>query len=73
VANEVKELAKQTANATEDISRKIEAIQTDAKGAVTAIGSISGIINQVNDIAGTIAAAVERQSATASEMSRNLT
>jgi methyl-accepting chemotaxis protein len=73
VANEVKELAKQTATATEDISRKIEAIQTDAKAAVTAIGSISGIIAQVNAIAGTIAAAVEEQSATANEMSRNLT
>jgi methyl-accepting chemotaxis protein len=73
VANEVKELAKQTSNATEDISRKIEAIQTDAKAAVTAIGSISGIITHVNEIAGTIAAAVEEQSATAHEMSRNLT
>ena len=73
VANEVKELAKQTSNATEDISRKIDAIQTDAKAAVSAIAAISGIINQVNEIAGTIAAAVEEQSATASEMSRNLT
>ena len=73
VANEVKELAKQTASATEDISRKIEAIQTDAKAAVQAIGSISGIIAQVNEISGTIAAAVEEQSATTSEMSRNLT
>jgi methyl-accepting chemotaxis protein len=73
VANEVKELAKQTANATEDISRKIETIQTDAKAAVQAIGTISGIISQVNQISGTIAAAVEEQSATASEMSRNLT
>jgi methyl-accepting chemotaxis protein len=72
VANEVKELAKQTSNATEDISRKIEAIQTDAKAAVGAIGSISGIIAQVNEIAGTIAAAVEEQSATSREMSRNL-
>ncbi|HTZ32337.1 MAG TPA: methyl-accepting chemotaxis protein [Methylomirabilota bacterium] len=73
VANEVKELAKQTASATEDISRKIEAIQTDAKAAVTAIGTISGIISQVNQISGTIAAAVEEQSATTREMSRNLT
>jgi methyl-accepting chemotaxis protein len=45
VANEVKELAKQTATATEDISRKIETIQTDAKAAVQAIGAISGIIS----------------------------
>jgi methyl-accepting chemotaxis protein len=73
VANEVKELAKQTATATEDISRKIEAIQSDAKSAVTAIGSISSVIGQVNDISGTIATAVEEQSATTSEMSRNVT
>lgn len=73
VANEVKELAKQTATATEDISRKIEAIQTDAKAAVQAIGTITGIIGQVNQISSTIAAAVEEQSATSSEMSRNLT
>jgi methyl-accepting chemotaxis protein len=73
VANEVKELAKQTAAATEDISRKIEAIQSDAKGAVSAIGSISDVIGQVNTISGTIATAVEEQSATTSEMSRNVT
>ncbi|MGB2636471.1 MAG: methyl-accepting chemotaxis protein [Candidatus Acidiferrum sp.] len=72
VANEVKELAKQTAAATEDISRKIEAIQADAKSAVTAIGSISGVIGQVNSISGTIAAAVEEQAATTNEMSRNV-
>ena len=73
VANEVKELAKQTAAATEDISRKIETIQADAKGAVGAIGQISGVIGQVNSISGTIATAVEEQSATTSEMSRNVT
>jgi methyl-accepting chemotaxis protein len=72
VANEVKELAKQTANATEDISRKIEAIQADAKSAVAAIASISGVIGTVNDISGTIATAVEEQSATTTEMSRNV-
>jgi methyl-accepting chemotaxis protein len=72
VANAVKELAKQTAAATEDISRKIEAIQADAKGAVEAIGSISGVIGQVNNISGTIATAVEEQSATTSEMSRSV-
>src|SRR5208282_3483013 len=59
--------------ATEDISRKIETIQADAKGAVTAIGSISGVIGQVNEISGTIATAVEEQSATTSEMSRSVT
>lgn len=72
MANEVKELAKQTAKATEDISRKINAIQTDTKGAVEAIGSIGTVIHQINDIAGTIATAVEEQSATTNEMTRNV-
>jgi methyl-accepting chemotaxis protein len=72
VANEVKELAKETAKATEDISQKIEAIQTDTKGAVQAISEISGIINQINDISNTIASAVEEQTATTNEMSRNV-
>ena len=72
VANEVKELAKETAKATEDISRKIEAIQTDTKGAVEAIGQIGTVIVQINDIQNTIASAVEEQSATTNEISRNL-
>jgi len=72
VANEVKELAKETAKATEDISRKIEAIQTDTKAAVDAIGTISGVIHQINDISSTIATAVEEQNATTNEMSRNV-
>jgi methyl-accepting chemotaxis protein len=72
VANEVKELAKQTAKATEDISQRIAAIQADTKGAVQAIGKISEIIGRVNDISATIATAVEEQSATTSEMSRNV-
>jgi len=73
VANEVKELAKETAKATEDISRKIEAIQADTKGSVDAIGAISKIINQVNDISNSIATAVEEQDATTNEMTRNVT
>jgi methyl-accepting chemotaxis protein len=72
VANEVKELAKQTAKATEDISLKIAAIQTDTKGAVDAIGTIGAIIDQISDISNTIATAVEEQSATTDEMSRNV-
>jgi methyl-accepting chemotaxis protein len=71
VANEVKELAKQTAKATEDIGRKIAAIQTDTKGATTAIGTVSGVIDQINAISATIATAVEEQSATTNEMTRN--
>ena len=72
VANEVKELAKETAKATEDISRKIEAIQGDTKGAVEAIGQITIIINQLNDISNTIASAVEEQTATTNEITRNV-
>jgi methyl-accepting chemotaxis protein len=72
VANEVKELAKETAKATEDISRKIEAIQTDTKAAVSAIAEISEVINQVNGISNTIATAVEEQNATTNEMARNV-
>jgi methyl-accepting chemotaxis protein len=72
VANEVKELAKQTAKATEDISRKITAIQNDTQGAIDAIGTISGVISQINDISGTIATAVEQQSATTNELTRNV-
>ena len=71
VANEVKELAKQTATATEDISGKIEAIQNDTKAAVSAIDQISKIINQINNIQSTIASAVEEQTATTNEIARN--
>jgi methyl-accepting chemotaxis protein len=73
VANEVKELAKQTAKATEDISQKIAAIQSDTKGAVDAIATIGAVINQISDISATIASAVEEQSATTNEMARNVT
>jgi methyl-accepting chemotaxis protein len=72
VANEVKELAKETARATEDISHKIEAIQSATRGAVTAIDDIRKIINEINDIQHTIASAVEEQTATTNEMSRNV-
>jgi methyl-accepting chemotaxis protein len=72
VANEVKELAKETAKATEDIGQKIEAIQGDTAGAVSAIGEISQIINQISDIQNTIASAVEEQTATTNEISRSV-
>jgi len=72
VANEVKELARETAKATEEISRKIEAIQSDTQSAVKAIGEIGAIINQINDIQNTIASSVEEQTATANEISRNV-
>jgi len=73
VANEVKELAKGTAKATGEIGGKIEAIQADTKAAVTAIASISDVINQVNEISGTIATAVEEQSSTTNEVTQNVT
>jgi methyl-accepting chemotaxis protein len=72
VANEVKELARQTAKATEDISRKITAIQVDTQGAAAAIATVNGVIHQIHNISATIAAAVEEQSATTNEMTRNL-
>ncbi len=72
VANEVKELAKETAKATEDISRKIEAIQGDTNGAVSAINQISQVIGQISDIQTTIASAIEEQSATTNEIGRTL-
>ncbi len=72
VANEVKELAKQTAIATEEISGKIAAIQTDSNGAIDAISHISDIINQINELQGTIATAVEEQSSTTAEIARNV-
>ncbi len=73
VANEVKELAKETARATEDISQKIQTIQEDSLGAVQAIGQITRIINEISDIANSIAGAVEQQSATTTEISRSVT
>lgn len=72
VASEVKELAKQTAKATEDIGQRIEAIQTDTNGAVQAIADISGAIYQISDIQNTIASAVEEQTATTTEIARNV-
>jgi len=72
VAGEVKELAQETARATEDIARKVEAIQADTTGAVAAIGQISAIIASINDYQTTIASAVEEQTATTSEMSRGV-
>ncbi|MCL3859680.1 methyl-accepting chemotaxis protein [Actinotalea sp. K2] len=72
VAGEVKELAQETARATEDIARRVEAIQADTTGAVAAIGQISEIIASINDYQLTIASAVEEQTATTNEMSRGV-
>jgi methyl-accepting chemotaxis protein len=62
VANEIKELARQTAAATEDIKRKIEGIQSSTAVTVTDIEKISRVIREINEIVGTIAAAIEEQS-----------
>ncbi|WP_229070031.1 methyl-accepting chemotaxis protein [Actinoplanes sp. DH11] len=72
VASEVKDLAQETARATDDISRRVEAIQTDTANAVAAIGEISQIIARINDYQLTIASAVEEQTATTGEMSRSV-
>jgi methyl-accepting chemotaxis protein len=72
VASEVKDLAQETARATEDISRRIETIQGDTTSAVTAIGEIAEIIGKVNDFQTMIASAVEEQTATTAEMSRSV-
>jgi methyl-accepting chemotaxis protein len=73
VANEVKELAKETAKATEDISQKIEAIQGDTAKSVDAIETITSVIGQIADFQTTIASAVEEQAATTNDMARSVT
>lgn len=72
VAGEVGELAHETARATEDISRRVEAIQADIGGAVAAIAAIAGIVRTINEHQATIASAVEQQTATTNEMGRNV-
>jgi PAS domain S-box-containing protein len=72
VANEVKELAKQTAKATEEIKGKITVIQENTAGAVSAIGGIRDVIDKISHISTVIATAVEEQSATTGEMARNV-
>jgi methyl-accepting chemotaxis protein len=72
VASEVKDLAQETARATEDISRRVETIQADTTGAVEAIEQISLVISRISDFQTTIASAVEEQTATTAEMSRSV-
>jgi methyl-accepting chemotaxis protein len=72
VASEVKDLAQETARATEDISRRVQAIQTDTIGAVTAIEEITRVIARISDFQTTIASAVEEQTATTAEMNRSV-
>lgn len=72
VATEVKELAKQTASATDDIRRRIESMQGSTGEAITSIKAISDVIQNVNDVARTIASAVEEQSITTRQISSNV-
>ncbi|WP_306469611.1 methyl-accepting chemotaxis protein [Actinoplanes sp. DH11] len=72
VAGEVKELAQQTAKATEEITQRIGAIQESSNSAAAAIGEITHVIQQIGDYTTTIASAVEEQTATTGEMSRSV-
>jgi methyl-accepting chemotaxis protein len=72
VASEVKQLASQTAKATEEISAQIAGMQTATQDSVAAIKEIGGTIGRISDIASTIAAAVEEQGAATNEIARNV-
>ena len=72
VANEVKELAKQTSAATEEIRGQVEAMQDNTQEAVAAIREIVEVISEINTISGTIASAVEQQTATTNEIAGNI-
>ncbi len=73
VANEIKELAGQTAQATQDIKAKIENIQVTTNRSVSRIGTITSVVEDIHQIINTIATAVEEQSATTSEIAANIT
>lgn len=72
VANEVKELARQTSSATEEIRDKVEGMQRNTESAVKAIEAIVNVISEINQIMGNIATAVEQQTATTNEISKNI-
>ncbi|WP_412751238.1 methyl-accepting chemotaxis protein [Krasilnikovia sp. M28-CT-15] len=72
VASEVKDLAQETAKATDEISSRIKVIQTDTGAAVAAIGEITHVIERISAYSNTIASAVEEQTATTSEIGRNV-
>ncbi len=72
VATEVKELAKQTSVATEDIRRRIESIQSSTGKAVRSVAEIGGVIQSINELSRTIAAAVDEQSITTREIAKNV-
>jgi len=72
VANEIKELARQTGEATEEITNMIETIQSETNVAVESVEEITNIVGQINDLANTIASAAEEQTATVSEITTNM-
>ncbi len=72
VANEIKELAKQAAGATDEIKRRIDGIQNSTEGTVRQIDQISGVINEVNEIVSIIATALEEQSVTTRDIASNV-
>ncbi len=72
VATEVKELAKQTSEATDDIARRVKAIQETTGEAVKAIGDIQSVIHNVSSVSSTIAAAVTEQQKTTHEIARTV-
>jgi methyl-accepting chemotaxis protein len=72
VATEVKELAQETATATESIAARVDGIQADTLAAVEAIGGIAGLIDQISAYQTAIASAVEQQEATTAEMGRSV-
>jgi methyl-accepting chemotaxis protein len=72
VAGEVKDLAQETSRATEEIARRVDAIQAGTTGAMAAIGEITSVIERINEFQTGIASAVEQQSSTTAEMNRNV-
>ncbi len=72
VANEIKELARQTADATDEIKHQVESTQTGITGTVTGIEGITKVVNEVDEIVSTIATAVEEQSVTTREIAENV-
>ncbi len=72
VANEIKELAQQTAHATEDIKAKVEGIQSSTAGTIADIEKITGVITEVNDIVSTIATAITEQAAVTKDIAGNI-
>jgi methyl-accepting chemotaxis protein len=72
VANEIKELANQTATATDEIRQRIEGIQSSTSATVEEIAQVMAVIAEVRDFVSTIAAAVEQQSAATREIAENV-